>query len=626
MKYLYQSPSLKLKNFYNHLFIWQLLFVGIFISLCSCNKAEDSIEIPSSFSRKDIYAVIKHARRNHIDPDRINENLSYVKSARSSLQSLPNSLLLFSKEYYINRAKWEPESPLTPGRPIYLNKNDSWLIFSPDYDKWEKILKKYKKERRKRNKKLSDIERRKVFSKERKVAEKVRRARNNAWEKVKFNSSHFASVLTWIEKNWGKYKELPEVYKKKQKKKRNFGLHETYFAAANGFLRAMDPHCALLPQSSWKKMLSESEDASFEGIGAMLRGGGTNDVIVETPLPGSPALGAGLRAGDIILKVDGKPIENMHLSDVVKRIRGPRETKVVLHVERPTELRNLDVSIKRGVIKQLAVTNELINSKTLDAKITGKLQIGVIHIKSFLYAKRKTNQLVIKAYKNLLRKSNLKMDALVLDLRGNPGGYLEEAVSVADIFLPKKKSVVTIRAKGKSKTLSTSRSALIKDMPIIVLINSGSASASEILASALMDHNAALILGERSFGKATVQSVEPSISGTMIKITSARYYAPNNYTVQVAGLEPDIKISGEEDDSFPPRFREEDMWDHLPRLNKYKLPAKRVRWAKRLQSIVAKKSLSGAYIAKHKNDALRPDYMLIRSIAYIKALKRYPKP
>ena len=607
--------------------VWILLFTLLYLSFCGRDRAE-SVVIPDSFSRKDIHAVIAKAKSSHIDPNRVSQNLSYVRATEAALRSLPYSLLFFSKEYYKNRAEWKKGHPIIPGRALFLNKEDPYVVFIPNYDKWEVLNKKEKAKRKKRNKKLKEGERRKVFFAERKKQETLRKLRLAAWKKSKFSVRDFERVLSWLEKNWEKYKELPKVYKKKkaEQKRPDFGLHYVYFAAANGFLRSMDPHCSLIPRQSWQKMLSESEDSSFEGIGALLRGGGTSDVVVETPLPGSPALNAGLRAGDIIRKVDGSDIENMLLSEVVKRIRGPRETTVVLHVERPIELRNLDINIKRGVIKQLAVTDQLLSDKESNPKLTKGLKIGVIQIKSFLYAKRKTNKLVVNAYKELLKKSGLNLDALVLDLRNNPGGYLEEAVKVADLFLPSDKVVVTIKAKNKSRALKTRKSAMIKDIPIVVLINSGSASASEILASALMDHNNALVLGERSFGKATVQSVEKSVSDTFIKITSARYYAPKDYTVQVSGVQPDIKLSNELDDSFPPRFREENMWDHLPHLEKQRPGGKRLRWINKLKSLVGKNTVTQDYIKKHKDDALRPDYMLLRSIAYIHAMRRYPKP
>ena len=605
-----------------------ILFISLYLSFCECDKAE-TVQIPESFSKKDIYRVFELAKKRYIDPERINQNLSYVKASQAALRSLPYSLLLYSKEYLAKRKELAYGEPVVPGKVIEIDPKDPFVIFVPDYNTWDKTKKAREKEIKKRNKSLNDKQRRELFVKERKKQEKRQKFRNSTWDKSKFSSDDFSRVLAWVKKNWEKYKKVPKAHKSKinSENRKHFGLHETYFYATNGFLRSMDPHTSLVPRTSWKKMLSKSEDASFEGIGALLRGGGENDVIIETPLPGSPALQAGLRAGDIIRKVDGKDIEGMLLSDVVKIIRGERDTVVILHVERPSELKNIDISIKRNVIKQLAVTNKLVNDKTVDPKITKGLQIGVIQIKSFLYARQKTSALVVDAYQKLLKKSKLKLDVIVVDLRGNPGGYLEEGVAVADLFLPPKKLVVTVKGKGNIRTLSTRKTALIKDIPIVTLINSASASASEILASALMDHNTSLVLGERSFGKATVQTVEASVANTVMKITSARYYAPKGYTVQVYGVLPDIKLSNEADNSFPPRFREEDMWDHLPHLKKYKISSKRKAWIQKLQAKIKKNSeLVKKYIKEHKSDALRLDYMLIRAIPYIHALKAHPKP
>ena len=607
---------------------WTILFTIIYLSFCGNDKAE-TIEISKSFSQDDIYKIIKYARSNHIDPDRIHQNLSYVRATEKALQSLPHSLLLFSKEYYKNRSKWrEKDDPPIPGKALFLKKDKPYLIFIPNYKKLDKMNKKAKAKRKKENKKLTRTKRRERAFEQRNKDKKLHRLKLLAWQKNKFSKNDFQYVLAWIEQNWRKYKNVPAVYKekKKAKQKREFGLHLTYFAAANGFLRSMDPHCSVIPRSSWKKTLSKSEDSSFEGIGALLRGGGSVDVVVETPLPGSPALRSGLRSGDIIREVDGVSIEDMLLSEVVKKIRGPRETIVTLNVERTIDLRTLDVKIKRGIIKQLAVQSHLVTAKETSVKLLKKLKIGVIQIKSFLYAKKKTNQLVVDSYKELLKKSNLKLDALIIDLRNNPGGYLRESVRVADLFLASNKVVVSVKGQGRTQKHKTRKSAMVKNIPLVVLINSGSASASEILASALMDHNAALVLGERTFGKATVQSVNPSYAETYVKITTSRYYSPNDYTVQVSGVHPDIKISDESDGTFPLKFREENMWDHLPRIKKIKANNRRRRWIQKINKFVGKNTVAEEYIKKHKSDALRPDYMLIRSLAYIKAMLKNPKP
>ncbi len=627
MKLFYFSNSKK-----SNLNFWGAIFVLLYLSFCSHNKAEDEETefIPPSFTRDDIFTVINYAKRNYIDPDRINQNLAYVKAAQSSLQSLPYPLFLFSKEFYQNREKLSKGDPVMPGNVLYINEKDdknsksSYLIFVPDYDKWDQITEKKKNELKNRYKKLKDQDRNRIYLEERKKEEEQRDFNVNAWKKTNFGLNEFKKILDWIEKNAEKYKDTPIVFKKNKKDKiPPFTLSQIYFGAINGFLSSMDPHSSLIANTGWKKMLSEAEDSSFEGIGALLRGGGTMDIIVESPLPGSPALNAGVHSGDIIHKVDGKPVDNMQLNDVVKKIRGKRGTTVILNVERPTELRFLDIKIKRDVIKQLAVSTELLSNESHGNVLMQGLKVGVIHIRSFLYAQNKTHKLVVEAYKELLEKSNMKLDALVIDLRNNPGGYLEEAVNVGELFLSDGKVVVTVKGKGEVKNLKTSKSTpLLKDMPIVTLINSGSASASEILASALMDHNTSLVVGERSFGKATVQSVEPSVSGSLIKITTARYYAPNGYTIQATGVVPDIVISDEADNSFPPRFREEDMWEHLPKLEKVTTPIKRQNWIKKLNEEVKKNGTSGLFIKEHKKDAIKTDYMLIRSIPYIQAMRR----
>ena len=160
---------------------------------------------------------------------------------------------------------------------------------------------------------------------------------------------------------------------------------------------------------------------------------------------------------------------------------------------------------------------------------------------------------------------------------------------------------------------------------MIVLIDSGSASASEIVASALMDHNAALVVGERSFGKASVQGVHTR-GDVKIKLTTERYYAPRGYTVQVYGVVPDIEISDTSSGDFPPSFREEDMWRHLPELERREKDPVREGWIGNLRSIVGKNEAAEKYLAAHKGDAVRPDYMLQRALSYFEALSKYPTP
>ena len=211
-----------------------------------------------------------------------------------------------------------------------------------------------------------------------------------------------------------------------------------------------------------------------------------------------------------------------------------------------------------------------------------------------------------------------------------PCGRLEEAIRTAGLFLPQGVPVVDVVSRNYREEHENPMYPIIEDdLPIIVLVNANSASASEILASALMDHDAALILGERTFGKASVQSINALESNRdfLIKLTAARYYSPEGYTVQVYGVVPDIKISDEEDpQNFPPRFREEDMWRHLPELQERKPDPARTEWVAKLQANVGNNQIAEQYLKEHEADAVKPDYMLRRALSYFPVLRQFPAP
>ena len=215
----------------------------------------------------------------------------------------------------------------------------------------------------------------------------------------------------------------------------------------------MDPHSGVTDNKTWNSILSEAEDSTFEGIGALLRGGGSLDVVVETPLLDSPALKAGLRAGDIIRGVDGKSIENLQLSEVVKRIRGPKNTIVELEVERIEEVENVAIRIKRGVIDQRAVRGRYIPDQG----------VGVIKVTSFLYQSNPTHVMVQKEYRKILRESKDKLKGLVLDLRSNPGGFLDESIS----FCPGARWSFTRRVvfAGRRRSRTSASPSLTKIFP-----------------------------------------------------------------------------------------------------------------------------------------------------------------
>ncbi len=582
-----------------------------------CNISQNTnreITTPINFKYADYQKVLQVAVENYLDPKRVNMKRIFFSSANAALEALPYSLSLMTKDFYKNRRKYLKLEGISPGKAIEITKMDPYIIFVPDYQSLQKM----QKARERRNKKMSQKDRKKYVLSVREEQRQLQKYNDTTIKNIQFDKKDFLRIIDWIRENGEGYLTYPvTVNGKKKKKSPRLEMNKIFFSASNGALRALDPHSAIIPKRSWKKALVNAEDSTFEGIGAMLRGGGLNKVIIETPLPGSPALKSGIRAGDVIVKVDGESIDQLSLDQVVKRIRGPKNTIVRLEIERELELKRLTIPIKRNIIEQKAVTSKLLSKEKYDVLIKRKSRIGYIKINSFLYARENTSKLVRDEYRKLTGQGQLNY--LILDLRNNPGGYLEEAVSVADLFLPKGKKVVQIKSRNSASTLKTRDKAEIRDIPIIILINANSASASEILASAMIDYDQALVVGDRSFGKATVQGIQP-LDKVILKLTTARYYAPKGYTVQVSGVSPDIFISDEIDRSFPPSFREEDMWEHLPSLNQPTISKKRKQFLSQIKKKVGANTNAENYINKHKNDAIKVDCMLIRSIAYLYSL------
>ncbi len=600
-----------------------LLYAGF----CGCDPAQ-SKEVPEGFSQDSFDRVIEYALANYLDPELVQAKRSYIGAAEEALKALPAGLLMLPESFYSRMPELVAPERQIPGKALKIDNDDAFVILVPDYEELEKRRKAREARERERRKRMTPAQKNAEARKLRDQLKKEQKELEAAWQKVKFSRDDFLRVVRWIEANLDQYKELPPTFEGENPyAERPFGMHYVFFAAANGFLQSMDPHSAVFDNHSWEKMRKESEDSSFEGIGALLRGGGSSDVIVETPLPGSPALKAGLRAGDIIRRVDGKSIDSLNLSEVVKRIRGKKDTYVVLDVERATEVELIAIRIKRDKIEQKAVSSQYLLE--LPYKDFMPMRVGIIKISSFLFDKKRPSELVRHEYYQLLDKADGRLDGIILDLRGNPGGDLEEAINVAGLFLPENATVVEIRSREeRARRRSSERNLVLnsRDVPIVVLINAGSASASEIVASALQDHNAALIVGERSFGKASVQSLRP-VDSVIVKVTTARYYAPRGYTIQVYGVEPDIEISDEVDGSFPLRFREEDMWKHLPELKQKEEDARRRAWIQQLKRrAAADLKRAEEFLQRHEKDAVKPDAMLIRALPYLKAMKSGAAP
>ncbi len=315
------------------------------------------------------------------------------------------------------------------------------------------------------------------------------------------------------------------------------------YGAITGALQSLeDPYTAFFPpkqNSEFKSQLA----GEFSGIGAELTLSSDNRVTVVAPLDGSPAEKAGIKSGDFILKVDGRDTSGWTVAQAVEKIRGKKGTPVALTLLHEKEKTSFDVSIVRDIIVVKSVTGwvKQVACTGADCKEGGNISVGYIRLSQF---GDKTNDewlaTVNKLSVDIAKAQNFK--GLILDLRNNPGGYLSDAVFISSEFL--KDGVVVSQQDGEGQTTSmnVSRRGLFTNYPVIVLMNKGSASASEIVTGALRDHKRAKVIGEQSFGKGTVQQAVDVDGGASVHISIAKWLTPNGTWVQGKGLEPDIKV------------------------------------------------------------------------------------
>lgn len=325
--------------------------------------------------------------------------------------------------------------------------------------------------------------------------------------------------------------------------------------AIDGMLAALDPHSAYLDGAALQR-LETMIDGNYSGLGlsvVMEQGA----VKVISPFRGSPAEQAGIKAGDFITHLDGKLIYGGNLDDAVAQMRGPAGTSIQLTIFRPGRDEPLEVPVTRGVITLEPVTHELAAGN-----------VGVISVNEF---SANVGANVYSSWQALKKEAGGRVSGLVLDLRNNPGGSLDESVALSDLFL-KSGRIVSQRGRARGETIlydaeSVFRGDMAEGVPVIVLINAGSASASEIVAGALQDHRRALIMGERSFGKGSVQSLLPLGPDAALKLTTARYFTPLGRSVQEGGIKPDITVPQISDPDFAKRqkyqTRESDLRGHL---------------------------------------------------------------
>lgn len=325
--------------------------------------------------------------------------------------------------------------------------------------------------------------------------------------------------------------------------------------AIDGMLASLDPHSAYLDGGDLQR-LETMIDGNYSGLGlSVIMEDGAVKVI--SPFKGSPADRAGIKAGDYITHLDGRLIYGGELDEAVSRMRGAAGTDISLTIYRTGREEPFDVTVTRGVIELEPVTHELKAGN-----------IGYISINEF---SRDVGADVYAAWEDLQKQASGRVNGLVLDMRSNPGGSLDEAVALADLFLDEGR-IVSQRGRARGETLlydaeSVFRGDMASGVPMIVLIDAGSASASEIVAGALQDHRRALIMGDRSFGKGSVQTLLPLTRQSALKLTTARYFTPAGHSVQEGGIRPDIEVPQLSDPDLAQRakfrLRESDLRGHL---------------------------------------------------------------
>jgi len=377
---------------------------------------------------------------------------------------------------------------------------------------------------------------------------------------------------------------------------------ETMFKnAIKGMVEGLDPHSIFLDPED-QSDLSESTMGRFGGLGIVI---GTEGSFIEiiSPIDDTPAYRAGLQAGDIILKIDDQNVNQINLEEGVKLMRGAPGTKVKLTIGRP-DIAPFVVEITREIITIVSAKGLLLDEG-----------IGYIRISQF---QNPTAKLVKDMISELVTDNNKKLDSLILDLRNNPGGLLNSSIDVANLFIDREGIVVYTegRTPNSKVTFPTKQGDILNGAPIVVLMNKGSASASEIVAGALQDHKRAIIMGQESFGKGSVQSMLSLEDGFGLKLTTARYYTPSGRSIQAKGIVHDVYLEDNTLSSFEDAInlssQEKDLKNHLSAESPSELSEEDIL---EMQDEITE-NRDKEYI-----DLLREDYFVHEAINVLKALK-----
>ncbi|RMG90631.1 MAG: S41 family peptidase [Zetaproteobacteria bacterium] len=385
----------------------------------------------------------------------------------------------------------------------------------------------------------------------------------------------FSAVLAWNPQRGYQQAEAATDYRQLQKFSQVMELirrsyvkevsdEELIDGALEGMLTHLDPHSTYLNKEMYKEMQVDTS-GEFGGIGIEITAA-EGGIRIVAPIEDTPGDRAGLQAGDLIIKIDDVLAKDLSLPEAVKRMRGKPGTTVVLTIFREGVDAPFEVKIVRDKVHVKSVKSDFLSNDFAYLRIT--------------QFQEKTADMLLEQIRKLEKKRGGPLAGAVLDLRNDPGGLLDEAVKVADLFLDKGVIVSTKSRVGKNLTFEATPGDVLRGKPLIVLINQGTASASEIVSGALQDHHRAVLLGMRSFGKGSVQSVVPLSDGTAVKLTTALYYTPSGRSIQATGIEPDIKvepvsIKPAEEKPRLPVVLERDLRGHLANGNGKKASGKK---------------------------------------------------
>jgi C-terminal peptidase prc len=531
------------------------------------------------FGPDDFAEVRRFVSLFYIDPG-FDKRLAWIFAANGALRSLPTPWEMLPADHWTRKRATDDFRKRYTGKSARLRASDPFVLVEAD--------KTFRETPAGRALSPKDVAAKKKEMKQR------QRELDQAFARMAFSEADFKRVVAW-------------VTERHREAETGFRPTELYVAAAQGYLASLDPHSTVVSAKAWDESTKATADGSFEGIGAVLMQRG-DETIVETPMEDQPAFKAGVRAGDVIVAVDGRPVGGLPLHRVVKRIRGAKDTPVVLTLRRLGEPADLDVTIVRGHIQVRNVQARMLKEHP---------DLGYVKVTGFVAT---TRQAIRDAIADLVAQTRGgRLRGLLLDLRNNSGGLLQESVDIADDFLEKGVIVSVRNPSDRDEKYEATEGAY--DFPVVVLVDSGSASAAEILASAIQENGRGLVVGDRTFGKASVQTLMNPLlrRDYYIKLTVARYYAPSGRTLQVTGVIPDIPVPASLDEEPYPPFREEDLSHHLSRLSPdYEPPNK--AWVERVKACERTRGIADTVARSRSGGAVKVDYALWKAADYLECV------